>query len=73
MATQKKSTQFADQGTKGAVLGLVAYILSKAGVDAQGVALAMPIVMTLLAWASTKIGDPTVASLFASKEDSSAQ
>lgn len=72
MASEKK-TQFADQGTKGAVLGLIAYLLSKSGMDAQSIALAMPVAMTVLAWASTKIGDPEVASLFAKKKDSAAQ
>ena len=57
-----------DQGVKGAVLGLFAYLANQAGMDAQAQAMCMPVLLMVMAWASTKIGDPTTTAIFATKK-----
>jgi phage shock protein PspC (stress-responsive transcriptional regulator) len=59
--------QAMDQTAKGGVLGIITYLAMKYNVDAALVALAMPLVSAVLAWASTKIGDPNIASFVGSK------
>ena len=54
--------QMADQTLKGAVAALVMYVATKLGADSQLVLLLAPVVTGLLAWASKKVGDPTLAS-----------
>lgn len=60
-----KNSQVADQTIKGAVLGAVAYVLVKWNVDAEAQAVVITAVTTVLAYLSTKIGDPKVASFLA--------
>lgn len=65
----EKKSQNMDQVLKGGALGVVVYLCDKYSVDPTLTALAMPLVAAVLAWASTKIGDPAVASFLAKKED----
>ncbi len=65
----EKKSQSMDQVLKGGALGVVVYLCDKYNVDPTLTALAMPLVAAGLAWASTKIGDPTVASFLTKKED----
>jgi hypothetical protein len=57
-----KTSQITDQGIKGVVLGAVAYVCVKANLDAEAQAVIVTVATTVLAYASTKIGDPKVAS-----------
>lgn len=59
MAT--KNQQVADQTLKGAVVGAISYILAKLNVDPGAQAALMPVVITGLAYASTKVGTPGTA------------
>lgn len=54
----------ADGAVKGGAMGVVVYLCDKYSVDPMLTALAMPLVAAALAWVSTKIGDPAVASFF---------
>ncbi len=54
--------QMADQAAKGGVMGILIYLATKANLDPEFIALCMPVVAGVLAWASTKIGDPELAS-----------
>jgi len=56
-----------DQASKGGVLGIVVYLGTKYNADPALLALSMPLIAAVLAWASTKIGDPAVASFIGSK------
>lgn len=56
--------QLGDQTAKGGIVGLICYIAWKSGVDPEVVAIATPVMSAVLAWASTKIGDPQMASFF---------
>jgi phage shock protein PspC (stress-responsive transcriptional regulator) len=60
--------QAVDQSAKGGVMGILTYLAMKYDVDPALVALSMPLIAGVLAWASTKIGDPCVASFVGSKE-----
>ena len=62
MNMQKQQTT--DQAAKGGVLGIVTYLLIKWNVDAALIAMTTPVLAAILSWASTKIGDPTIASFF---------
>lgn len=53
-----------DQAVKGAALGVLAYLAGKAGLGAEVVAVLTPVVLTALAWVSTKIGDKTTTAIF---------
>jgi phage shock protein PspC (stress-responsive transcriptional regulator) len=57
-----------DQTAKGGVLGILTYLAMKYDVDPALVALAMPLVSAVLAWTSTKIGDPAIASFVGTKD-----
>lgn len=59
--------QSVDQTAKGGVLGIIVYLCVKYEIDPALTALAMPLVAAVLSWASTKIGDPQVASFVGSK------
>jgi len=59
--------QAMDQTAKGGILGIITYLAMKYEADPALVAMAMPLVSAVLAWASTKIGDPAVASFVGSK------
>lgn len=55
MATKKQ--QVADQTLKGAIVGVVAYVLAKGNVDAEAQAAIIPLVTAGLAYVSTLIGN----------------
>jgi hypothetical protein len=54
--------QMTDQVAKGGVIGILVYLGNKAGMDEEFIAICLPVVAGLLAWVSTKIGDPELAS-----------
>jgi hypothetical protein len=60
----KAHRQISDQTTKGGLLGLMIYTLSRNNVDPVLIGLLVPIAASVLAWISTKIGDPDLACLF---------
>jgi len=58
-------SQVGDQTIKGALVGAASYFLAKWNIDPGAQAALMPIIITGLAYASTKVGDPGQASFFA--------
>ena len=60
----KAHRQISDQTTKGGLLGIMIYTLSRNNVDPVLIGLLVPIAASVLAWISTKIGDPDLACLF---------
>jgi len=56
--------QIADQTFKGGIQGVICYFLWKPNLDRELIFMIMPITSTVLAWISTKIGDPDLACLF---------
>jgi hypothetical protein len=60
----KAKRQIGDQTTKGGLIGLMIYGLTKQNVDPMLISLLVPIASSVLAWLSTKIGDPELACLF---------
>lgn len=60
----KAHRQISDQTTKGGLLGVMIYTLSRNNVDPVLIGLLVPIAASVLAWVSTKIGDPDLACLF---------
>lgn len=60
-----RDSQITDQTVKGAVVGALSYFLAKANIDPGMQAAVMPVVITGLAWLSTKVGDPSQASFLA--------
>ena len=56
--------QIGDQTTKGGLLGIMIYAMSRNNVDPVLIGLIVPVVASVLAWVSTKIGDPDLACLF---------
>jgi hypothetical protein len=63
-----KATTAADGVAKGGAMGVVVYLCNKYNIDPMLTALAMPLVAAVLAMASTKIGDPSIASFFGTSE-----
>lgn len=61
--------QIADQTLKGGIQGVICYLLWKSKLDRELIFMLMPISATVLAWISTKIGDPDLACLFISDKD----
>ena len=61
--------QIGDQSTKGGLLGIFVYALSKNDVDPVLIGLLVPVASSVLAWVSTKIGDPDLACLFIPHDD----
>lgn len=57
--------QITDQTIKGAIVGLLTYAMASANFDAGLQASLIPAITALLAYASTKIGDPKAASFLA--------
>ena len=57
-------SQAVDQAGKGVVASIISYLLVKWGMDAELVILLMPAIVVVLAFISSKIGDPTIASFF---------
>ena len=64
----KSHRQIGDQTTKGGLLGIFIYVLSRNNVDPVLIGLLVPVVASVLAWISTKIGDPDLACMFISDE-----
>lgn len=60
----KQHRQIGDQTTKGGVLGIMIYTLSRNNVDPVLIGLIVPVAASVLAWISTKIGDPDLACMF---------
>jgi hypothetical protein len=60
----KAKRQIGDQTTKGGLIGLMIYGLNAQGVDPMLISMLVPVVSSVLAWASTKVGDPDLACLF---------
>jgi hypothetical protein len=56
--------QIGDQTTKGGLLGIMIYAMSRNNVDPVLIGLIVPVAASVLAWVSTKIGDPDLACLF---------
>jgi hypothetical protein len=56
--------QAADQTVKGGLLGIGVYWATNAGVDPALIAMCMPLATALLAFISSKINDPHLASFF---------
>ena len=56
--------QIADQTFKGGIQGVICYFLWKSKLDRELIFMIIPISSTVLAWISTKIGDPELACLF---------
>lgn len=60
-----KNSQVTDQTLKGAIVGAISYFLAKANLDPGAQAVIMPLIITGLAYASTKVGDKETASFLA--------
>lgn len=56
--------QAADQTVKGGILGIAVYWAHSANVDPALIAMCMPLATALLAFVSSKINDPHLASFF---------
>jgi hypothetical protein len=65
----RATQQIGDQTTKGGLLGIMIYGLSRNNVDPVLIGLLVPVAASVLAWVSTKIGDPDLACLFIPKEN----
>ena len=65
----KQHRQIGDQTTKGGVIGIIIYALSRNNVDPVLIGLLVPVVASVLAWISTKIGDPDLACIFIPDKD----
>jgi len=65
----KAKRQIGDQTTKGGLIGLMIYGLNQQGVDPMLISLLVPITSSVLAYVSTKIGDPDLACLFIPNDD----
>ena len=65
----KAKRQIGDQTTKGGLIGLFIYAMTKNNVDPMLTAMLTPILSGLLAYLSTKIGDPDLACIFIPKDD----
>lgn len=61
--------QAADQTVKGGILGIGYYLAHKADVDPALIAMCMPLATALLAYISSKVSDPHLASFFGSSKD----
>jgi len=61
--------QIGDQTTKGGLIGLFIYWATHNNIDPALIALLVPMISSVLAWLSTKIGDPDLACLFIPKDD----
>ena len=60
----KAHRQISDQTTKGGLLGIMIYTMSRNNVDPVLIGLIVPVAASVLAWVSTKIGDPDLACMF---------
>ena len=66
----KSNRQIGDQTTKGGVLGVFIYALSKNNVDPVLIGLLVPIAASVLAYLSTLIGNKELACMFIPKDKS---
>ena len=64
----KAKRQISDQTFKGGIQGVICYFLWKSKLDRELIFMLMPISATIMAWISTKIGDPDLACLFISDD-----
>ena len=64
----KSNRQIGDQTTKGGVLGVFIYALSKNNVDPVLIGLLVPIAASVLAYLSTLIGNKDLACMFIPKD-----
>ena len=64
----KSNRQIGDQTTKGGVLGVFIYALSKNNVDPVLIGLLVPIAASFLAYLSTLIGNKELACMFIPKD-----
>ena len=64
----KSNRQIGDQTTKGGVLGVFIYALSKNNVDPVLIGLLVPITASVLAYLSTLIGNKELACMFIPKD-----
>ena len=64
----KSNRQIGDQTTKGGVLGVLIYVLSKNNVDPVLIGLLVPIAASVLAYLSTLIGNKDLACMFIPKD-----
>ena len=62
--------QIGDQSTKGGLLGIFVYALSKNDVDPVLIALLVPMAASILAYLSTLVGNKDLACLFIPKDKS---
>jgi|APGre2960657373_1045057.scaffolds.fasta_scaffold180078_1 hypothetical protein len=62
------TNQHVDQAAKGGAMGVVVYLCNKYSVDPMLTALCMPVVAAVLSFASSKIGDPKIASFFSASK-----
>ena len=60
----KAHKQIADQTFKGGIQSVICYFLWKSKLDRELIFMLIPISATVLAWISTKIGDPDLACMF---------
>jgi hypothetical protein len=65
----KAKRQIGDQTTKGGVIGIMIYALSNKQRRPRVIGLLVPVASSVLAWISTKIGDPDLACLFIPNDD----
>ena len=65
----KAKRQIGDQTTKGGLIGLMIYGLNQQGLDPMLISLLVPIASSVLAYVSTKVGDPDLACLFIPHDD----
>ena len=61
--------QAADQTVKGGILGIAVYIAHNANIDPALIAMCMPLATALLAFISSKVRDPHLASFFGSSKE----
>jgi hypothetical protein len=54
--------QIGDQTLKGAILGVIAYVMMKLNVPEEAQAAFYPLILWGLAYVSTRVGDPELAS-----------
>jgi hypothetical protein len=61
--------QAADQTVKGGILGIGVYLATTNNVDPALIAMLMPIASAVLAFISSKIADPHLASIFGNHKE----
>ena len=64
----KSNRQIGDQSTKGGLLGIFVYALSRNDVDPVLIALLVPMAASILAYLSTLVGNKDLACLFIPKD-----